>query len=189
MDEKPCCTQLTFDPERKEYIPNESILYRFISYTKIIEEEGRRFPNEASFDFGSDGLSMNWDKYSSAIKTLRWLGMTFDKKRKPINYRNYRVFRFSVKELIELNNISYVQHNPLFHGNPPARGIINNKSHTLVIHANDLLEQDINEIRLNLLGIIRNDQSSWCPVDEDKIAKNIEALRKRIYKNLPEEQK
>ncbi len=132
-------------PWEIELIPVDSKVYRLIPLHMI--RKGSRIPSESMFQPDADGLSVDWDKYSTPAMSLVRTGLTFR-----FNSQEYKdpsrflVFRLNVGEAGNLEEVIAVNHTPVFHGDPAPVGLPNNRSHSSILGEDE-------EIRLKLRDI------------------------------------
>ncbi|MBV9576522.1 MAG: hypothetical protein JO149_07850 [Gammaproteobacteria bacterium] len=100
-----------------------------------MDHSDRRKPSESNFSVkeGEDGLSVNWNKYSTPISSLIRVGKTYKHGKTQFkNPNDFYVYKLKVEYVRSIKKIKEIQHNPLFYATPPIIGKPNNKAHTLV---------------------------------------------------------
>ena len=131
-----------------EIIPDGSVLFRLVPKSMINKRSLR--PSENMFKPDSDGLSVDWNKYSSPHESLVRKGLEYKTGRTIFkNPADYLVFQMKVEEIKQLSNELSVLHTPVFRGEPPPIGAPNNRSHSSI---QGYVEND-EETRLKLRDI------------------------------------
>lgn len=157
-----------------EDIPDHAYLFRQATSKQRVTEGNRRFPNEAFFTLreGEDGLSCNWDKYSSIKDSFILIGLRFNSRQQYLDYKSFKIFKLSVGFLKSIEGITVI-HKPEFNGNPAPIGRPNNKSHSEICYLDDV------EIRTKLSDYSR-ENDCYCDFDINSLEKEILALREKL---------
>lgn len=168
------------DYSKKLQVLSEDKVFRQVATSYLTHAKGNkteRFPRENHFSPDSDGLSVNWDRFSNVSYNYHIIGLTYKYKQPGIykDFRNFHVFKIPVTILKSIEGINSIDHNPIFNGNPAPLGSPNNYAHTLVVYDDDP------EIRLKLSDWCRDYHSeSYCQVDFGLLETEIEELRQRL---------
>ncbi len=132
-------------PWEPESIPDASQVFRLIPAHMV--KKGSRIPSESMFVPDADGLSVDWDKYSTPEESLVRTGLTFRFQSEEFkDPARFLVFQLHVEQVRKLEGILAVNHTPVFHGNPPPAGRPNNRSHSSIIGSDE-------EVRLKLRDV------------------------------------
>jgi hypothetical protein len=161
-----------------EVITANCLLNRHVPVLQTLKDtEKRRFPTEAHFVLkdGEDGLSVNWDKYSSPERGLIVVGLM-----KGINGEFRKIdalLNFQIPSHICIASGINVQieHKPLFHDNPSEVGQPNNKAHAEVLYTNEDLD-----VMVNLSDYCAKHIEAFCKVDYNALKADIEELKARV---------
>jgi hypothetical protein len=130
-------------------------------------KKGSRMPSESMFVPDEDGLSVDWDKYSSPEQSLIRTGLTFRYNTQEFkDPRKFLVFRLNVGEVRQIEEVAAVTHTPVFHGDPPPVGSPNNRSHSSIISIDE-------EVRLKLRDVAKEENC-----DLEKVLTAVQVLRK-----------
>lgn len=117
-----------------EEIPDESILYRFVHKTRM-DRKNRRIPSESNFSIkkGEDGLSVDWDNYTTPAKSLARISRTYKYGKEVFkSYKDFYVFSLKSGFVKMIPDIRDVSHDPIFNGDPEPIGNPNNRAHSLI---------------------------------------------------------
>ena len=86
------------------------------------------------FNAGEDGVSVNWDKYSTPEDSLVIVGMTHKFGKQELkNPDEFRVCAISIEQVRSASPKRKLLHEPTWRGDPPLIGKPNNRAHTVIV--------------------------------------------------------
>ena len=151
-------------PWEIEPIPDTSQVFRLIPAHMV--KKGSRIPSESMFVPDADGLSVDWDKYSTPEESLVRTGLTFRFQSEEFkDPARFLVFELHVGEVRKIESIVAVNHTPVFYENLPPVGRPNNRSHSSIIGSDE-------EVRLKL-----RDMAVEAVVDMESVLAAVAARR------------
>ncbi len=127
------------------------LLYRFIPAVMFPKDSNT--PYARMFHPESDGISTDWNKYSTAEETLIRVGLTFKTKKDKTqsdtykDHESFRVVYLNVGAIRSIEQIEGIEHTPINNA-PEIKGFPNNLSHSSVFYSDE-------EIRLKLAGFCK----------------------------------
>ena len=139
-----------------------------------LDKIDKKVPKASHFSFRNDekDLSVNCEAIFSADKICKLIGLTHKKNGEFKNIHDFKLFRFPVGFLRNLEGVNKVLHTPIFNGDPSPVGSPNNFSHSSIYLEND------EEIRLKISDYCRkNLTESLCVIDYEHLSKEIIKLR------------
>jgi hypothetical protein len=164
-------------------IPDTDFLYRQVhdqDLKQIPGVEAGRFPKERHFIPNEDGLSMHWHQYVSPEGVYHIIGLSF--RGTTTTFKDpakFKIVSIPVAVLRSIEQVSAVEHSPVFNGNPAAVGSPNNYAHSSVKFPND------EEIRLKLSDYCRDNHTNcFQQVDMQLIEREVQDLRSRLNNTL-----
>jgi len=165
-----------------EVIPDDAHVYRQVlpHERERVGKKRRRFPSEHHFELRPDekGLSVHWDKYITVRNIYLLLSLTHNLKGNFLNHTAFKVFRYPVKFLRNIQKIEDVIHTPNFYGNPSPIGKPNNRAHADVVYENDM------EVFVKLRDYCDEEyEYAHCEFDVNSINDKVEELKNLLNDN------
>lgn len=151
-----------------EIIPNEHHVFRNVHCAQYNKWIAKRIPNESDFSLkpNEDGLSVNWQHYCNINEVFILLGTQKNKKQEFRNPKEFKVIKFNVGDLRNLNllidNYIDVKHDPQ----------VENYAHSLVCYRDD------EEVRLKLCDMVSSLDPPLLSINFDDIEDELEVKRK-----------
>lgn len=170
-----------FYPE--EVIPHEDDVFRQI-HKSLFKKSEYRFPSEGHFNLtdGERGLSVNWERYCKEQDNWILIGATFRPETEVYkDYQAFRVFRFNVGWLREIEKVINVVHDPIYH-EELLIGTPDNRAHSLILY--NQIDEEVRRKLRNYVGT--RDANIECRPDVTLLEPEIQSLQKRlkIFENL-----
>ncbi|MEX2411971.1 MAG: hypothetical protein WD607_11515 [Candidatus Paceibacterota bacterium] len=120
---------------KKEHIPDDSSLFRHVHKTNM-DKRNRRIPSESNFSIkkGDEGLSVDWDKYTTPGKIFARISNTYKfGKTEFKDHKDFYIYKLDTRFVRNIPDVRKISHDPLFNGDPASIGNPNNRAHSLVL--------------------------------------------------------
>lgn len=147
----------------------ESILFRFIHHNKFGKEIPGK-PSASMFDPHPSGISLDWNKFTTASGVLVRVGLSYKFGSREIfkNHFDYRLIKLNVGEIVKIDEITGLKHTPSKR-EPEQIGQPNNPSHCTLKYMDEEVRLKLVELskvvikldRLNISKKIDAKKSDW----------------------------
>lgn len=161
MDGKP---EIDLDPAEESVFLDTCLLYRKV-HENCFNRVSPRKPTANMFNPEDDGVSVDWNKYSTPEESLIRTGLTY--KPNTTNFKDhtkFHVVQLKVGDIRTIEEIAGIAHTPILNDPEPV-GSPNNMSHSSVFYS------DV-EIRLKLVACCNEVEG----IKREEISEKVNAL-------------